>query len=165
MKYMLFAFCALFVSLPVASDAEETANNPLEPPAPAGHYVAGLGEIMAETQMRHAKLWFAGNAGNWGLADYELNEIKEGFETVTKFHPVFNNIPLATLLDSITGRPLNNVRSAIEARNTERFNKSFIELTAACNSCHSAANRKFIVITTPSESPVSNQQYTLDAPG
>lgn len=42
-------------------------------PAPA--YIPGLGEIMAATQMRHAKLWFAGQAGHWPLAAYELDEL------------------------------------------------------------------------------------------
>jgi hypothetical protein len=37
-----------------------------EPATPA--YTPGLGEIMTLTQMRHAKLWFAGQAGNWSLA-------------------------------------------------------------------------------------------------
>ena len=29
-------------------------------------YVPGLGEIMSLQQMRHAKLWLAGQAENWG---------------------------------------------------------------------------------------------------
>ena len=43
-------------------------------------YVPGMGEIMGATQMRHSKLWFAGNASNWKLANYELSEIGEGLE-------------------------------------------------------------------------------------
>jgi hypothetical protein len=42
-------------------------------------YVPGLGELMSANQMRHAKLWFAGEAGNWPLAAYDLDELKEGF--------------------------------------------------------------------------------------
>ena len=172
MKKPVFASCVLLLvavfTLPVAV-AEDIrpggSGQSLPPEHYTENYVAGLGEIMAQTQMRHAKLWFAGNAGNWGLADYELGEIEEGFESVTKFHPVLNNIPLATLLNSITRKPLTSVRSAIESKDNRRFNDAFIELTSACNSCHTAANRKFIVITTPSESPVSNQQYAIDAPG
>src|SRR5262249_46301319 len=44
----------------------------------------GLGEIMALQQMRHSKLWFAGSAGNWPLAEYELDELKEGFGDVRR---------------------------------------------------------------------------------
>jgi hypothetical protein len=35
----------------------------------------GLGEIMSANQMRHVKLWFAGEAGNWPLASYEVDEL------------------------------------------------------------------------------------------
>ena len=33
-------------------------------------FTPGLGEIMTLTQMRHVKLWFAGDAANWPLAKY-----------------------------------------------------------------------------------------------
>ena len=45
-------------------------------------YTPGLGEIMSLQQMRHAKLYFAGQAENWDLAAYELDEIGEGFDDV-----------------------------------------------------------------------------------
>ena len=166
MKYSLFAVSAFILFIVAPPDfAEDSRPVGGSEPAATGQYVAGLGQIMAETQMRHAKLWFAGNAGNWGLAGYELGEIEEGFESVTKFHPVLNSIPIASLLDGITRKPLSRVRGAIESKDSQQFNDAFIELTDACNSCHTAANRKFIVITTPSASPVSNQRYNIDAPG
>ena len=34
-------------------------------------YKPGLGEFMTATQLRHAKLWFAGKDNNWDLAAYE----------------------------------------------------------------------------------------------
>jgi hypothetical protein len=37
---------------------------------------------MTLQQIRHAKLWFAGEARNWDLAGYELGELKAGFEDV-----------------------------------------------------------------------------------
>jgi len=40
----------------------------------------GLVEIMMATQSHHAKLWLAGNARNWDLADYQIDELKEGLE-------------------------------------------------------------------------------------
>src|SRR5215471_18604761 len=49
-----------------------------KPPEPP--YTPGLGEIMTFQQMRHVKLWLAGQAGNWPLASYELDELNEGFD-------------------------------------------------------------------------------------
>ena len=50
-------------------------------------FTPGLGEIMTLTQMRHAKLWFAGQGANWPLARYELDELNEGLEDAATFHP------------------------------------------------------------------------------
>ena len=40
---------------------------------------------MTLTQMRHAKLWFAGQAANWSLAAYELDELNEGMQDAATF--------------------------------------------------------------------------------
>src|SRR6516165_1897897 len=50
-------------------------------------YVPGLGEIMTLNQMRHVKLWYAGQNANWALASYELDELNEGLDDAAKFHP------------------------------------------------------------------------------
>jgi hypothetical protein len=39
-----------------------------------------LGDIMSATQQRHIKLWFAGRSGNWPLAAYEIQQIKDSFD-------------------------------------------------------------------------------------
>ena len=43
----------------------------------SGEYKPGLGELMTLNQMRHAKLWYAGQSENWPLAEYELDELQE----------------------------------------------------------------------------------------
>src|SRR5262245_57801272 len=64
-------------------------------PASTEGYVPGLGEIMTLQQMRHVKLWFAGEAGNWDLAAYEVKELGEGFDDVVKLHPTHDDSPVA----------------------------------------------------------------------
>ena len=162
MRYPAIASLVLLLSISMIGYAEESSRDQFDKKQADDRYVAGLGEIMSATQLRHAKLWFAGNAENWRLADFELTEIEEGFEDATKFHPVFKDVPVATLLDTFTEQPLLRLKEAIESRDDRRFNKAFSELTSACNSCHKAAKREFIVITTPSESPVTNQKYAMD---
>src|SRR5262252_11185565 len=64
--------------------------------APANEaYAPGLGELMSLQQMRHTKLWFAGQAGNWDLAAYELDELGEGFDDIVKYHPTHKDSPVA----------------------------------------------------------------------
>jgi hypothetical protein len=69
MKPIIASTIILVVS--VLSAAAQPAKEPYRP---------GLGEFMAATQLRHAKLWFAGKMNNWDLAAYEIDEIKEGLE-------------------------------------------------------------------------------------
>ena len=47
-------------------------------------YHPELGEQMLTLQIRHARLWFAGQAQNWTLAAFELQEIKEAFDAVVE---------------------------------------------------------------------------------
>ena len=66
-------------------------------------YAPGLGEFMTATQLRHAKLWFAGKMNNWDLAAYEIDEIKEGLEDAQKQFPTHDGIPVAEMIKTIIG--------------------------------------------------------------
>jgi copper resistance protein D len=124
-----------------------------------GSYAPGLGEIMALQQMRHAKLWFAGAAGNWELADYELGELKEGFEDAARLHPIHEGVPVGEMMTKLTPEPLAAIGHAIHAQNAADFRKSFDALSATCNACHQAANHAFIRIGRPTAAPYGNQIF------
>lgn len=126
-------------------------------------YVPGLGELMSANQMRHAKLWFAGEAGNWPLAAYELDELKEGFEDILTYQPHFKGKPIANLLNPMTEPALARLEAAIAARDRARFEAAFDELSHACSSCHRELGYGFIVIQRPTAPPLTNQRF--DAAG
>ena len=89
------AFAVALSLLPLAARAQQ--NEPFKP---------GLGEIMTLQQMRHLKLWFAAQSGNWGLADYELDELKEGFEDITKYYPTKDNVPTGTMAEAVVAKEI-----------------------------------------------------------
>jgi hypothetical protein len=124
-------------------------------------YTPGFGEIMTFVQARHSKLWFAGQANNWPLAAYELDELNEAFEDVRRYHPLHegSKLPTARLLDSIVAPNLTALDRAIKARDSARFVESFDNLTQACNRCHQALDFGFNVITRPTSNPFSNQDF------
>jgi hypothetical protein len=124
-------------------------------------YAPGLGEIMSLNQMRHTKLWFAGQAGNWPLAAYELDELKEGFDDAVRFHPTHKDapLPLSQLIPQMTASPLQRLDEAVSAKDLQRFTAAFDGLTEACNSCHRAANFAFNVVTRPTANPYTNQIF------
>ena len=156
MKPLLtFSVLALALVLPARAAEEKNASGPAKET-----YASGLGEIMSLQQMRHLKLWFAGQAKNWPLADYELDELEEGFDDVTKFFPVKDDMQIAQMVASTVRPTLPEMKSAIDARDAAKFAAAFDKLTAACNSCHQAANKAFITIRRPAQSPFSNQDFS-----
>jgi hypothetical protein len=74
-----FVITSIFAIL---TNSTSGSRRPAEP-----QYKPGLGEIMTLTQMRHMKLWFAGQNANWPSASYELDELNEGLSDAGTFHP------------------------------------------------------------------------------
>ena len=128
---------------------------------PAVSYTPGLGEIMTFQQMRHTKLWLAGQAGNWDLAAYELDELGEGFDDVIAFHPTHKDSPVApkdAIPRMVTG-PLAELRTAVEKKDATTFAQTYDTLTTACNDCHKATNFGFNVVGRPTGNPYTNQIF------
>lgn len=131
-----------------------------EPRTDAG-FVPGLGEIMAQTATRHAKLWLAGQAGNWELAAYEIDELHEGMEDAGKYHPTHKQIkqPIPELIAQYVDQPLAALEQAIKAKNKPEFIANYDKLTVGCNTCHKATDFGFNVVQRPSFNPFSNQAF------
>ena len=126
-------------------------------------YAPGLGEIMAATQMRHLKLWFAGRAGNWRLASYEVDELEEGFADAVRFHPEHKQSPrpLTELVPEFTAGPVAALRAAIGRESPAEFAAAYDELTEGCNGCHGATEFSFNVVARPTSNPYANQRFEL----
>ncbi len=128
------------------------------PPAHPGQIDSGitasLGDLMGFVQMRHIKLWYAGKAKNWDLADYELGKLED---TLSRAATRYINIPVEFILKA--GKPLGDMRDAAKAKDAQKFFRSYDELTGACNACHTAGGIGFIRIHQPTGSPYSDQAY------
>ncbi|HTI07584.1 MAG TPA: hypothetical protein VL832_03475 [Puia sp.] len=121
----------------------------------ANSYKPGLGEFMSGIQVHHAKLWFAGQAGNWGLADFETKEIREAIDDIKAYckdRPEVVSIPMIV-------PPLDSLDKAIGNRSLPQFRSGFILLTNTCNNCHHATKHEFNVIRIPATPPFTNQVY------
>ena len=143
--------------------AQTTAPAPAAPPAPPAPppaFEMRLGELMnAFIQPRHAKLALAGAEGNWPLTNYVLKELRQSFDGVSKAVPRWNRLPLGDMMKSLTAKPLNDLEEAVRLRDKEKFTTAMALLTRACNSCHTATDHSFIVITTPDQSGFPNQSF------
>jgi hypothetical protein len=151
MKRVIAAVVALVAALPFA--AAQPAKEP---------YAPGLGEFMTATQLRHAKLWFAGKNNNWDLAAYEIDEIKEGLEDAERQFPTHDGVPIADMIKSNIDPAIEQLEKAVAARSSAKFTLAFDKLTGACNTCHAGAGKPFIRIQRPTAPPSTNQDF---APG
>ncbi len=118
-------------------------------------YRPGLGEFMSGIQVHHAKLWFAGMAGNWALSDFETKEIRESIGDIDLY--CRDRPEVASL--SMIGSPLDSIDAAIRNKNISQFKSGFILLTATCNNCHRVTKHEFNVIRIPGSPPFTNQEY------
>jgi hypothetical protein len=140
---------SMFAALAANAQDKTTQSEPTVAPEP---YQPGLGEIMALQQMRHIKLWFAGTASNWPLADYEIGELQEGFDDVHKLLG-------GDVVEQHVGAPIAALQKAVDAKDRPAFIAAFDKLSAGCNACHHTLDHGFIVIARPAALPYSNQVF------
>jgi hypothetical protein len=153
MRPIVAAVVATTIFTAVAADAQEKSA-PRQPVAMPRDDASqpGLGEIMALQQMRHIKLWFAGHAANWPLADYEIGELNEGFEDVTQLLG-------GDIVQQHVGAPLAALQKAVDAKDGAAFAAAYDKLSAGCNACHHTLDHAFIAIQRPTLLPYSDQDF------
>ncbi|CAL77186.1 conserved hypothetical protein; putative signal peptide [Bradyrhizobium sp. ORS 278] len=123
-------------------------------PSNADQYLPRLGDIMNLVQVRHAKLWFAGQAKNWDLAAYELAQLKQSLADAASFYA---GLPV----DNVTtlSQPIQSISDSIAAKDGKRFASAVTELTSGCNACHATMERGFVAIRIPTDKPFGNQDF------
>jgi len=116
-------------------------------------------DFMITIQNHHAKLWYAGNASNWELADYQVDELKETLEDAGKLIPDYKGVPVRSMIDNLAMPPIEAIESAIKAKDRTKFVAGYDKLTDACNNCHLGSKRGFIVIQRPTGVAFPNQSF------
>jgi hypothetical protein len=133
--------------------------------APATSYLPSISDFMIATiQPRHVRLWVAARSGDWSFAGYELGNLKGAFDRFGRVHPMEHEIPLQNMMSALTAQPFEDLRKAIQSKDTTSFSNAFSDLTSACNSCHQATNHGVVVIRAPTDSSISDQDYVRSAP-
>jgi hypothetical protein len=145
----LLAGAVLAVGVACAQDG----NNPKEVSAEEAGASPHLSDIMVQQQMRHIKLWFAGDARNWPLADYELDQLKDGFDDVAKLLG-------GDIAQQHVGGAISRLERAIEGKDHAAFVSAFDEFSAGCNACHRTLDHAFIVLQRPVLLPYSDQKFS-----
>jgi hypothetical protein len=131
--------------------------------AAAKKLAPGLGEYMTTIQLHAGKLWFAATASNWDLAAYELHELEETMEAVTKLNFEKNGVKISNVMDAVLKTQVAQLEKSINAKNLSDFQRSYDETLSACNGCHTESGHRFIQIIRPTAPPVTNQKWEMSA--
>lgn len=124
--------------------------------------VPELGQQMLELQIRHDRLWWAGDAGNWNLAYYmvsELGETLRGIEQTNGDAIELQPQKLADLMPAIMDPAIRAVQEALAKKDKAAFASAFDRLSASCNACHATAGVEFLHIQRPKTPLLDNLRY------
>ena len=118
------------------------AQSATSPAAPAPE----LGQQMLELQIRHARLWQAGEARNWMLTQFQLAELPQLYVT-----PSHGDQPrrLAEVLPQMMDPALAKMQLAVDGEDGAAFDAAYDQLSDACTACHASADHGFLVIQRP----------------
>ena len=136
----------------IAALRAEIASLKLAQPSPATAVPPELGQQMLELQIRHARLWQAGQAQNWLLTQFQLAELRESFSGVVEHngdHAALQPKRLAEVLPAFTNPALKQLQDAVDAQDGKKFEVAYDALSKSCTTCHEASGHGFLVIQRP----------------
>ncbi|MGA9421529.1 MAG: hypothetical protein WBW61_04150 [Rhodanobacteraceae bacterium] len=121
-----------------------------------------LGHQMLQLQIRHDRLWWAGQAGNWTLAYFMTGEIDEALRGVEQTNGEAAELQpqkLSQVMPSIMDPAIKEMQAALARQDKGEFEKAFDNLSAACTACHQVAGNPFLVIQRPMTPLLDNLRY------
>lgn len=170
----LVAVLCMTVASPIIASASETKQPSDDPTAKVAalevrlttleqHMSAPeLGQQMLELQIRHDRLWWAGEAGNWNLAYYMIGELGETLRNIEASNgdaPELQPQKLSEVMPAKMNPGINTVQQALEQRDKAAFARAYDRLSAACNACHTEAGVEFLHIQRPKTLLLDNLRY------
>jgi hypothetical protein len=93
----------------------------------------GLGTVMMEYGQRFSDIWWAEKAGNWDMATYQIEEMREIQETGEVDRPA-----RAPALKDFESKYLSALQKTITAKDGQAFLTAFSNTIGGCNGCHAA---------------------------
>lgn len=143
---------------------------PAAPVAPPGggltilEFKPAMDDLMTMLiQPRHIKLYYAGQAQNWTLAAFELNELGAALRRIGQTIPKYRTFSVDATVGSIFAPKIQSVNAAINAKNPAQFATAYRELTDACNLCHQGMEHDFLVIKVPDAPFFPDQDFRPQA--
>ena len=109
---------------------------------------------MADVAYHFSNLWFAGQAQNWPLAEFYVDETRSHLRWAVRVRPVRplstgGEFHLADMLAGIEKGPLATLQASIKARDASQFSVTYKQMLASCYACHVAAEKPYLRLHVP----------------
>lgn len=95
------------------------------------------------------KLYFAGEAENWELADIYNHEIEEISEDIVTRGEMHDGIDISQLMESMLLPQVERVEEAIDAGDRQMFMDRYNVMIQTCNQCHTASDYGAVKVAVP----------------
>jgi len=121
-----------------------------------------LGNQMLLLELRHDRLWWAGEAGNWNLAYYMAGEMGEAIRDIVETNGDAAELQpqkLSEVMPAMLDAPLKNLMDAIGTHDKTKFARAYDDLSAACTGCHRVAGNPMLVIQRPKTPLLDDLRY------
>jgi hypothetical protein len=110
---------------------------------------------MVSVAYHYNNLWFAGDAKNWPLAEFYLNETRSHLKWAVRIIPVRKDsagreIKLQDILQAADNTLLKELQESVKAKDHDRFANAYkIMLDNGCYSCHKAVDKPYLRLRMP----------------
>ncbi len=111
----------------------------------------GMAAIMKDVGERYTRTYYAAKGGNWKLAAYELNLVRNAFKTAKVTRPKF-----ADDLTAFDAEFLNPIFNAIHKRDWNEFEAAFEKGEFASDTYHDKRGYPHVRYQLPEDPPTSN---------
>jgi hypothetical protein len=147
-KAVLVAGCLLTLSAASYAASDWLKGTPDQQLKSLAELQPGLGTVMIEYSNRFTTMYYSAKGGNWGMADYQLKEMREIQEVGETTRPA-----RAQMLKAFESANLDKLAETIKGKDLKKFNAAFKEAVDGCNGCHAANGFPFIKYQLPKASP------------
>ena len=131
----------------------------------------GHAHVMAELDYHFSNLWFAGQNGNWPLAEFYLNETRSNLNWMVRIRPTRRlsngqDLDITPVVKAVEDSVLTSLRAAIGKQDIKSFDVAYQQTIEQCYACHKMVEKPFLRPQIP-EAPASrmiNPRATADWP-
>jgi hypothetical protein len=118
---------------------------------------------MMDVAYHFTNLWFAGQQGNWPLAQFYFNEARSHIAWAVRLVPVrkvsSGELRLQEIFDAFDKTLLADVKKQIAEKNARQFKVAYRAALDGCNACHTAAEKPYLHIVVPDKPEVHIVQF------